>query len=116
VGTPSPGIERTDQGIFEFARTALERESRLEDLLFVLYLEGVGGEKMLNVSGDFGRAPLQEGAENPNDFENCSEVHKSGVLFAQLPIDDLVGLARLLWVVLEQIAHEDVGIETGHLR
>ena len=116
MGTASPDIERTDQGILEFARAAFEGESRLEDLLFVLNFEGVCGEKMFNVSGDLGRAPLQEAAENPNDFENCSEVHKSGVWFAQLPIDDLIGLARLFWVVLKQIAQEDVGIETGHLR
>ena len=111
MGTPSPGVQRTDQGIFEFARTALKGESRLEDLLFVLDFEGVCCEKMFNVSGDLGRTPLQEAAENPNDFENCSDVHKSRVLFAQLPIDDLIGLARLFWVVLKQIAQEDVGIE-----
>ena len=60
VGTASPDIERTDQGILEFARAAFEGESRLEDLLFVLNFEGVCGEKMFNVSGDLGRAPLQE--------------------------------------------------------
>lgn len=102
MGTASPDIERTDQGILEFARAAFEGESRLEDLLFVLNFEGVCGEKMFNVSGDLGRAPLQEAAENPNDFENCSEVHKSGVRFAQLPIDDLIGLARLSWLVLSK--------------
>jgi hypothetical protein len=104
VGTACPDIERTDQGILEFARAAFEGESRIEDLLFVLDFEGVCGEKIFNVSGDLERAPLQEAAENPNDFENCSDVHKSRVLFAQLPIDDLIGLARLFWVVLKQIA------------
>jgi hypothetical protein len=82
VGAASPDIERTDQGILEFARAAFEGESRLEDLLFVLNFEGVCGEKTFNVSGDLGRTPLQEAAENPTGFENCSEVHKSGIRFA----------------------------------
>ena len=56
VGTASLDIERTDQGILEFARGAFEGESRLEDLLFVLNFEGVCGEKIFNVSGDLERA------------------------------------------------------------
>jgi hypothetical protein len=78
VGTASPDIECTDQGILEFARAAFEGESRLEDLLFVLNFEGVCGEKMFNVSGDLGRAPLQEAAENPNDFENLARFTNPG--------------------------------------
>ena len=34
--------------------------------------------------------------------------------FAQLPIDDVVCLARLFRLILEKISVDDIGIETNH--
>jgi hypothetical protein len=35
-------------------------------------------------------------------------------LFAQLPVDNLVGLPGLVWVVLQQIAQDDIHVQTNH--
>ena len=43
-----------------------------------------------------------------------TQTDESGVLVAQPPIDDLVFLARLFRVILEEVAEDDVGIETNH--
>jgi hypothetical protein len=115
MGTTCPCIERSDQSILKFSGAAPECNSSIKDLLLVLNFKRVRGEKILEMRSDLGRIPPQEAAQDPNNFEHSSQANEPRVLFAQFLVDDLVGLARLLWVILEQIAQDHVGIQTNHL-
>jgi hypothetical protein len=42
------------------------------------------------------------------------DLAKQSLLFGEQPLQDVINLARLLWVVLQQISQNDVGIETNH--
>ena len=45
-----------------------------------------------------------------------TRLNEPWILFAQLSIDNLISLACLPWIVLEQIAQNDIRIETDHRR
>src|SRR5215472_3748821 len=112
--TPCPGIQCPDQCILKLSGAALEGKSSLEDLLFVLNLKRVCSQQVFDMASDFRRSLLQEAAQHPNDFKNSNQANEPRILFAQMPIDNLISLACLLWIVLQQIAQDDVGIETDH--
>jgi len=101
VGAPCPCIECPDQGVLKFSCPVLEGKGSLEDLLFILNLKRVRGEQVLDMSSDCGRTLLQEAPQHPHDFKNGNEADKSRALFAQLVIDNLIRLTRLLWIILQ---------------
>ena len=100
MGTTCPRIERSDQSTFKFSGASLEGRGRIEDLLLVLNYKGICGEKILEMRGDLGRALLQEAAQDPNNFEYRNQTNGPWGLFAQFPVDNLVGTARLFDVIL----------------
>src|ERR1700722_16504834 len=114
--TTSPGVQRTYQGILELSSATLESKNSLEDLLFVLNFKGIRGEEILEMSGDFRRILLQEAAQDPDNFQHGNQTKKSPVLFTQLSIDDLVRLTCLLWIVLKQVAQDNVRIQADQRR
>jgi hypothetical protein len=71
---------------------------------------------MLEVCCDLGRGLFEEAAQDPHNLQNCSQIDKPQIRYAELPLEDVIRLASLPWVVLEQISQDDIGIEPDHRR
>jgi len=103
-----------DQPEMRQPRRSAVKKDGLEHLLLVLHPQGVGREKLRQMGCNLSRGSLEETSPHPDNLQRGNQTDESGVLVAQPPIDDVVCLARLFRVSLEEIAEDDVGIETNH--
>jgi hypothetical protein len=113
-GTPPPNSQGPDQCIFEGSASIPQSDGGMVNLLLVLNLERIGRQHHLDVGYDFLPRTLVMALKDPDHFEDGDQADKAWFLFGELACDDFRRTCRLDWIILYQVAQQDIGIETDH--
>ena len=87
-----------------------------EDLLFVLHNQSLDLERALNGCGNFVIGESIDAFQHPRSLGHDHGAYEAGIVPGQAMLHEFRYFPGLNWIVTDNVANQDVSVESDHLR